>query len=197
MSPWPMVVLAMCALSLQSTGKALTAPEPTAKAAQPASLPLAAAQRRRLAADFIAAGDRASTIVQWLQMPASERLALDGMTESRRSMLNRRSVSALKSGNDTLAFFRFMNEPSTQLTFIQADYLSSLQDAPPERDGRQYVAWWEIRNLRRVAKVRAAFGNRPGAKVLTVVGASHKPYDEAYLDLMHDVQLVDAQAVLR
>lgn len=38
------------------------------------------ADRRRLAALFIVANERASALVQWLQLPASERVAADGIT---------------------------------------------------------------------------------------------------------------------
>ena len=40
------------------------------------------AQRRRLALLFLAAGERASALVQWLQLPPSERRADDGLTEA-------------------------------------------------------------------------------------------------------------------
>ena len=33
--------------------------------------------------------------------------------------------------------------------------------------------------------------------MLTIVGASHKPYYEAYLNMMHDVVLADLETVLR
>ena len=48
-----------------------------------------------------------------------------------------------------------------------------------------------------VANICATFGSRPGARVLNIVGNSHKAYYDAYLNLMHDVELVDTQAVLR
>ena len=38
---------------------------------------------------------------------------------------------------------------------------------------------------------------QPGARALVIVGASHKGYFEAYLNMMHDIRLVDAEAVLR
>jgi hypothetical protein len=40
-------------------------------------------------------------------------------------------------------------------------------------------------------------GQTSGTRLLAIVGASHKPYCEAYLNLMHDLQLVDAEEVLR
>jgi hypothetical protein len=48
-----------------------------------------------------------------------------------------------------------------------------------------------------VANIRDVLGQTPGTRLLAIVGASHKPYYEAYLNLMHDVQLVDAAEVLR
>jgi hypothetical protein len=59
------------------------------------------------------------------------------------------------------------------------------------------VGYWETRNLRMVANIRDVLGQTPGTRLLAIVGASHKPYYEAYLNLMHDVQLVDAEEVLR
>ena len=48
-----------------------------------------------------------------------------------------------------------------------------------------------------VANIRTAFGNRPGARVLNIVGASHKPYYDAYLDMMSDVKLIDAETIIK
>jgi hypothetical protein len=59
------------------------------------------------------------------------------------------------------------------------------------------VGYWETRNLRMVANIREVLGQRPGTRLLAIVGASHKGYYEAYLNMMHDVQLVDAEEVLR
>lgn len=63
--------------------------------------------------------------------------------------------------------------------------------------GRQYVASFETRNLRMVANIRETFGNAPGARILNIVGASHKACYDAYLDEMSDVQIVDALEVLK
>jgi len=61
---------------------------------------------------------------------------------------------------------------------------------------RQYVSWWQARGLRMAANVIEAAGNQPGAKVLVIVGSSHKAYFEAYLDQMHDIELVNLSDVL-
>jgi hypothetical protein len=51
--------------------------------------------------------------------------------------------------------------------------------------------------LRRVAHLRAATGNRARARVLAIVGASHKAPDERYLGVMSDVRVVPVNALLR
>jgi hypothetical protein len=96
-----------------------------------------------------------------------------------------------------LAMFRFMNAPSTQRAFVELDFKQSLEAQSPQLFGRQYVAWYETRNLRMVANIRSAFGNSPGARVLNIVGASHKAYYDAYLAQMSDVELVDVEALLK
>jgi hypothetical protein len=47
------------------------------------------------------------------------------------------------------------------------------------------------------ANIHAAFQHKPGAHVLVIVGATHKGYLDAYLDMMQDVRLVDAIQYLK
>jgi hypothetical protein len=219
-----------------------------------------AADRRKLASLFLAAGDRPSAQVQWQQLPVAERKPGDGIDKAllkilirdgarpnetydiavalaARLGLNRvyavddhtadsiqgeagdglgaflqafwgssstpivdeydRLENAMKTGPDVLAFYRFTNLPTTQREFITIDFKAAMNKASPENYGRIYSAWNETRNLRMVANIRAAFGNRPGARVLNVVGASHKAYYDAYLNMMSDVQVMDAETVLK
>jgi len=219
-----------------------------------------AAQRRHLAAVFMAAGDRLSARVQWLQLSPAERTTGDGIDAALLAILTRtgkkpneaydvaavlaarlghirvyavddhtadsvqavagpgfdpymskfwegvkssladegkRMASAMKSGADLLEYYRFNNRPETQREYVTIDYRRALGAPSPEQYGRAYLAWWEVRNLRMVANIRTAFGNHAGARVLNVVGASHKPYYDAYLDMMSDVKLVDAEEVLK
>lgn len=222
-----------------------------------------AADRRKLAAQFLAANDQPSALVQWLRLPPAERKLGDGINQALFDNLEKvakrsnetivigvalavrlghervyavddhtadsiqgaagegfgpaleahwkaggesknpaflRYIAAQKSvaaTGDYLAFYRTLNLPETQRVFIQIDYGRALKMPGAGLYGRQYVAWWEARNLRMVANIRTTFGNRPGARVLNIVGASHKPYYDAYLDLMSDVQIIDAAKVLR
>jgi pheromone shutdown protein TraB len=47
------------------------------------------------------------------------------------------------------------------------------------------------------SNIREVMHERPGIRVLVVVGASHKGYLEAYLNQMHDARIVDAALLLR
>jgi Family of unknown function (DUF5694) len=218
------------------------------------------AQRRKLAVLFLAANDRFSAQVQWLNLPPAERIAGPDVDASLLHILNRTGKARneaydiavalavrlghqrvyavddhtadailgqtppgydaaigriwtgtrtgplaefemrsadLDSPDKTIAFYRFLNAPKTGRAFVEADHMKAMRDDTPERFGRQYLGWWETRNLRMIANVRAAFANYPGAHVLNVVGASHKPYYDAYLGMMSDVRVVDAARVLR
>ena len=218
------------------------------------------AQRRRLASLFLAAGDRPSARVQWLQLPMAEQKTGDGIDESllkivtrfgakpnetydvavalaARLGLNRvyavddhtaDSIYGLpnpelekflesfwgsakspfyeenskredgpKTSNDLLAYYRFLNRPQTQRAFVALDFKRAMNIPSTANYGRVYYAWWETRNLRMVSNMRSAFGGQPGARVLNIVGASHKAYYDAYLNMMADVKVIDAQPVLK
>ena len=221
-----------------------------------------AAQRRRLAALFVASGDRASAAVQWLQLSPDERRTGDGVDTWMLKVLSRshgklnesidvaaalaarlghervyavddhtsdsvqfgyadaygpaiqemwRSIpdgggpiisaisekeSALTDPEAVVAYYRMLNAPEAQMAFIENDFGRAMTLPPPELYGRKYVTWYETRNLRMVANIRAAMANHPGGRVLNVVGASHKAYYETYLDQMSDVELVDMNALL-
>jgi hypothetical protein len=218
------------------------------------------AQRRRLAALFLAAGETPSAVVQWRRLPPEERHVGDGVNDDTLKLVERvgakpnetydigvalavrlgleriylvddhtsdgalpdegkafdEAVQAawkiapskavaqeqametrLKTAADLLELYRFLNQPDTQRRNIKADMGAALGQQTDGLYGRRYVAAWEVRNLRMVSNIRAAVAARPGARVLNIVGATHKAYYDAYLNMMHDVQLVDAEAVLK
>ena len=221
-----------------------------------------AAQRRHLAAVWLAAGERNSAVVQWLRLPKQQRIASDGLSDALVAYLDkrlqRRDESVLvaatlaarlglervwavddhtadstgpealekaageaiskawdnpytqaRSDADVplyanlakpdglLAIYRAYNAPEAAMQAYHSDFGAALVEPSPQGFGRGYVGYWETRNLRMVANIRDVLGQAPGTRLLAIVGASHKGYYEAYLNLMHDVQLVDAQAVLR
>lgn len=99
-------------------------------------------------------------------------------------------------GESLLAYYRILNAAHATDDTIQLDFGGALADPHPERFGRQYVGWWETRNLRMVANIRAAISRTPGVRVLNIVGASHKPWYDRWARQMSDVEVVDAAAVL-
>lgn len=216
------------------------------------------AQRRRLAALFLAAGESASAMAQWLQLPPSERRAGDGLDAKLAARLvkletardeslqigarlaarlglqrvygmddhtgdnldiadprafaaalqhawdtagpsvraDRERLQALRAGGDALALYRYTNDPARLRKEAAADAGAALRDASPEQYGRQYVAGWETRNLRMAANIRETFRQRPAARVLTVVGAMHKPWLDSLLGQMQNVDIVDVGKTL-
>ncbi len=221
------------------------------------------AQRRHLAAIFLAAGDRASALVQWLRLAVSERHLGDGLDETLVNDLHKLTIArnesfliaaplaahlgldriypiddhtadsgaddeadhkaygetmkrlwdnpatakrfaqdaAIKSdlGSDegVLAMYRADNESGQAQLAYESDFGAAMKDRSAKKYGRNYVGYWETRNLRMVSNIREILGNAPGKRLLSIIGASHKGYFEAYLNMMHDVKLVDAEVILR
>ncbi|HMI41450.1 MAG TPA: DUF5694 domain-containing protein [Sphingomicrobium sp.] len=108
-----------------------------------------------------------------------------------------RREASLKNATDVLDLYRHLNAPGTQRATIAADMGAAALQSTPQLYGRQYLAWWETRNLRMVANIRAAYAHHPDSRVLVIVGATHKAYFDAYLDMMQDAVLVDTEKVLK
>lgn len=108
----------------------------------------------------------------------------------------RETEGFLRSG-DILAYYRWLNAPVTLEAQMRGDFAAAAADVSSDRTGRLYLAYWEGRNLNMVANIRVAFGDRPGARVLAIVGSSHKPYFERYLSTQSDLQIIDVGNLLR
>lgn len=150
------------------------------------------AQRRELASVYLAAGEPDSALVQWLQLGEQERRAGDGLDGALVQALD----EYMQRG-DALEAYRQANSPQVLQAMVEGDFGAALADPSPERYGQFYVGGWETRNLRMVANVRDAFRDRPGARVLAIVGATHKPWFDSLLGRMQGVDIVDVQDVLR
>ncbi len=118
-------------------------------------------------------------------------------TASKEALQARERQDALAKSDDMLTLYRFVNQPGYQHLAIDADFGGALRDPSPQHFGRLYVAGWETRNLRMVANIRAAFAYHPGARVLSIVGSSHKPWFDTFLGQMQGVDIVDAETVLK
>jgi hypothetical protein len=106
-------------------------------------------------------------------------------------------VQHLGTGEETLAAYRLANAPETGHQQADVEWLGVI-DRPIVHDvGRIRMGGWEVRNLRMAANIREAASRVPGGRVLVIVGAGHKPWLQAYLSMMADVKIVDAEEVLR
>lgn len=105
-------------------------------------------------------------------------------------------MEKVKEDRDIVALLRAMNTPEAQDMTIRGDFAKGLADDSPEGVGRDYANWWQVRNLRMVANLVAAAGINQSKRTLAIVGASHKPYYDAYLETMHHVKNVDTVAFL-
>lgn len=217
------------------------------------------AQRRRLASRFLAANDRASALVQWLQLPAAERRTGDGLDDALVAMLEttatrnnesyqigaqlaarlglqrvyavdnhtgdniqvtdeaafgktlqaawdsgkaelsamKEQEDALTKAGDMLGLYRYINRPANLEMLADLNAGTAMRSTSPERYPQMWVAGWEIRNLRMIANIRETFRERPSARVLSIVGVSHKPWFDSWLGQMQGVEIIDAEQVLK
>jgi len=136
--------------------------------------------------------------------PAERKAAADAITRAwdnpathERTVEDAQLAKGLSEPGGVLAMYRAYNAPDAPALTYRSDFGAALVEPSPQHFGRSYVGYWETRNLRMVANIRDMLGAHPGTRLLAIVGASHKGYFEAYLNQMHDVRLVDANAVLR
>ena len=102
----------------------------------------------------------------------------------------------LLAHNQTLEMYRYINQPGNQQAAIEGDMGAALRDGVPPWYGHMYVIGWEARNLRMASNILATFRERPGARVLVIVGATHKPWLDKILGQMPGVEIANAEKVL-
>jgi hypothetical protein len=98
---------------------------------------------------------------------------------------------------EALATYQMLNRPAIGRVDADGQWLNMINRPSPGDVGRSRVAAWEVRNLRMAANIREVAGFTPGGRVLVITGSAHKPWLDAYLAMMSDVRIVDANAVLR
>lgn len=102
----------------------------------------------------------------------------------------------LRTPAETLATYRLLNSIAAGHSDADGQWLNMLNRPSPNQVGRRRVALWETRNLRMVANIREVAARHPGGRLLVIVGSAHKPWFDAYLGMMADVQVVDSAALL-
>lgn len=217
-----------------------------------------AGQRRQLAAFMLAANDRASAYVQWLQLPVTEQrasaelpatlvtllqqissrnnenyqlaarlaarlghqrvYATDNHTGDNISYIDRdafgrevmaawgagkaaldareKQVEILQQQAELLPLYRYINQPAHLQVLAEVNVSAALRAKSSRGYPQMWVSGWDIRNLRMVANIAETFRERPGARVLSVVGVSHKPWFDQWLGQLQGVEVVDAAALI-
>lgn len=107
------------------------------------------------------------------------------------------SVNHLRTAEETLETFRMLNSPEMVVADPGVQWLYWLTREWPANLGRKRMAEWEARNLRMAGNIRESMVDATGGRVLVIVGGAHKAYLDAYLDMIHDVEIVDALEVLK
>ncbi|WP_354581945.1 DUF5694 domain-containing protein [Hymenobacter sp. UYP22] len=102
----------------------------------------------------------------------------------------------LSSAAEVLPVLKWKNSPRFAQLDADAQWLSMLRSPTLGRLGRQRVAAWEAQNLRMAVAIREATAPHAGGRALLIVGASHKPFLEAYLRTFTDIELVSVPAML-
>lgn len=104
----------------------------------------------------------------------------------------------LARADDLLPLYRMINHPE-QLSFLADRNVGVAMRAAgePPYYPQIWVNGWEIRNLRMVGNILEVVRDRPGSRVLNIVGSSHKPWFDAWLGQMPGVEIVDALEVLK
>ncbi len=109
----------------------------------------------------------------------------------------REASQHLTTPDEALATYRFVNSWRAGRTDANGQWLNMINRQSPNNVGRARVAAWETRNLRQIANIREVSARYPGGRILVIVGSAHKPWFDAYLSMMSDVEIVDAARVLR
>jgi hypothetical protein len=99
-------------------------------------------------------------------------------------------------GADWLPLYRWINSREYAAADVDAQWHLFFRSRLASGLDRERAARWEVRNLGIVARIREASARSAGGRVLVVIGASHKPFLDAYLRSMMDVEVVAAEEVL-
>ena len=92
-----------------------------------------------------------------------------------------RTRRAVASGN-LLPLYRWMNSPEYGGWVLDEEWRLFVDRDLPRGPGQARIALWDVRNLAMVSNIMRVVSRHPGQRVLVVVGASHKPFFDDYLE---------------
>lgn len=99
--------------------------------------------------------------------------------------------------NETLLdLYRWINSPAYAAQDLDAQWHLWYRTNLPSGLDRARAAHWESRNLAIAANIRRVTAFAPGKTCMVIIGAGHKPFLDAYLSQMMDVEVLDVRAAL-
>jgi hypothetical protein len=101
------------------------------------------AQRRHLAAVFLAGGEPVSALVQWLRLPEAERRAGDGLDATLVAALQKRLVGRGGRGEDTLIAAPLAAALGLERVVAMDDHTADAPDADPKASGEAIAKAWD------------------------------------------------------
>lgn len=108
-----------------------------------------------------------------------------------------KSQAAWAQVGDYLSIYRSINQPQSLQVYAEVNANAALRAVSAEHYPQMWVNGWEIRNLRMVANLLQVVREKPGARVLAIVGVSHKPWFDGWLGQMQGVDVGDVEQALR
>jgi len=103
---------------------------------------------------------------------------------------SQKSLERALSGRDLLPHYLFLNSPEYAADDVDAQWGVFLRTGFSGGEDRGRLALWENRNLKIAARIRTVSASYPGQNILVIYGAAHRPFLEAYLGRMMDVDIV-------
>ncbi|HQU34722.1 MAG TPA: DUF5694 domain-containing protein, partial [Thermoanaerobaculaceae bacterium] len=97
---------------------------------------------------------------------------------------------------DLLPVFALLNSSRFAAADVDAQWGVFLRTHFASGTDRTRLGLWENRNLKIAARIRAVAALHPGGRVLVIYGAAHRPFLEAYLSKMADIDVVEVEPML-
>ncbi len=90
---------------------------------------------------------------------------------------------------DLLPCYLYVNSQDYSTPDINTQWAFFLKANLPSKLDRTRLLLWEARNLEIAAHIREVMALSPGARMLVVIGAAHKPFLDTYLKNMMDIRI--------
>ena len=99
------------------------------------------------------------------------------------------------AAGDLLPCLAAVNSPAYAAADVDAQWGVFLRTHFASGADRARLGLWENRNLKIAARIRAVAALHSGGRVLVIYGAAHRPFLEAYLSRMVDVEVVSLESL--